>query len=131
MIAALLTVLRRVVRIPLRALRLLLLMMVIAPLAGGSAFASVLREIPANAARMVMIFAGSNAVTIKADSFFKSNTVLKLSAGSQIRDTDNRIVLPSYVAGEFKVRAQLDNNGQIHRVWILTPAEIAAPDPKQ
>lgn len=131
MIAALLMVSRRVGRIPLRAFRLLLLVLCLVPLAGGSALASVLREFPPGAKKMVMVFAGAGAVKIKADSFFKRDAVLKLSPGSQIHDIYNRIVLPSYVAGEYKVRALIDNNGQVHRVWILTPAEIAAPDPTQ
>ncbi len=52
-----------------------------------------------------------------------------LSPGAQIRDRSNRIVLPSHLRGEYKVRVKFDNNGQVHRVWLLTPAEAAAPEP--
>ena len=50
-------------------------------------------------------------------------------ATSAIRDADNRIVLPSHLRGEYRARALFDLNGQVHRVWLLTPEEIAAPAP--
>ncbi len=83
---------------------------------------------------MVMVFAGTGVVTVKSKGLlgvFKKDTVLSLSPGSQIRDTANRIVLPSYVAGEYKVRALIDRNGQVHRVWVLTPEELAASEAKK
>ena len=71
-----------------------------------------------------MVFSGSAQVSVGGDARL-------LSPGAQIRDTSNRIVLHSYIKGEYTVRALIDNNGQVHRVWILTPEEIAVPDPKQ
>ena len=56
---------------------------------------------------------------------------LRLSPGAQIRDTSNRIVLPSHIGGEYTVRMLLDKGGQVHRVWILTPEEAAMPEPKR
>ena len=82
------------------------------------------RPIPVAAKKVVMTFSGSASVMV-------GSTARLLSPGAQIRDRQNRIVLPSHVAGEYKVRALIDNRGQIHRVWILTSDEIAAPDPKQ
>ncbi|MCK9260900.1 MAG: hypothetical protein RBT39_05010 [Azoarcus sp.] len=76
------------------------------------------------AKKMEMMLAGNGQVSVDGD-------VRLLSPGAQIRDIYNRIVLPSHIKGEYTVRALIDNNGQVHRVWILTPEEIAAPDPKQ
>ncbi|WP_232502217.1 hypothetical protein [Azoarcus olearius] len=115
----------------LRALRSLFVVLLLLPLAAGGVLASLTRSFPPDAQRVVMVFAGAGTVKIKAGSFFKSDRVLTLSPGAQIRDTDNRIVMPTAIAGEYKVRAQIDNAGQVHRVWVLTPAEIAVVDPKQ
>jgi len=73
---------------------------------------------------MEMTFAGLDSVAV-------DDTAYRLSPGAQIRDTRNFIVLPSHIRGEFKVRAVMDNNGQVHRVWLLTPEEAAVVDPKQ
>ena len=48
-----------------------------------------------------------------------------LSPSSQIRDTANRIVLPSTVTDTVLVRYLADPQGQPTRIWILTPAEAA------
>ena len=86
--------------------------------------AAVTRPIPIAAKRVVMGFSGGNTVEF-------ANGVRTLSPGAQIRDVNNRIVLPGAVSGVYTVRALIDNNGQVHRVWILTPEELAAPDPTQ
>jgi len=54
---------------------------------------------------------------------------LRLGAGAQIRDTFNRIVLPATLPPQAQVRFTRDLHGFVHRVWILTPAEAAQPDP--
>ncbi|MFT3760893.1 hypothetical protein [Thauera sp.] len=70
-------------------------------------------------------------------TFASAGTVLvddepaALSPSAQIRNTYNRIVLPSHIRGEYKVRVKFDKHGQVHRVWILTPEEAAVPDPKR
>jgi hypothetical protein len=58
---------------------------------------------------------------------------LQLSPGAQIRDVDNRLVLPTSLAEKFDVRYLLDGAGLVHRVWILTPFERtqAPPLPQQ
>jgi hypothetical protein len=58
---------------------------------------------------------------------------VQLSPGAQIRDTDNRLVLPTSLVEKFDVRYQLDGAGLVHRVWILTPLEReqAPPLPQQ
>ena len=49
----------------------------------------------------------------------------RLAPGAQIRDTDNRIVVPASVASRARVRYLVDAQGLVHRVWLLTPAEAA------
>ena len=48
-----------------------------------------------------------------------------LSPGAQIRDADNRLVLPGSLTEKTDVRYQLDGSGMVHRVWILSPMEKA------
>ena len=79
--------------------------------------------IPPEARKVKMVFAGNGAVSV-------GDKLLKLSPGAQIRDPDNRLMLQGAVQGEYRVRAIVDINGQVSRVWILTPEEIAMPDPK-
>ena len=54
---------------------------------------------------------------------------VQLSAGAQIRDTDNRLVLPTTLVEKFDVRYVLDGAGLVHRVWILTPLERTQAPP--
>jgi hypothetical protein len=56
-----------------------------------------------------------------------SGQTLYLSPGAQIRNTDNRIVMPSTVQEAAPVRYLTDAAGAVSRVWMLTPAEVAAP----
>ena len=48
---------------------------------------------------------------------------VQLSPGAQIRDTNNRLVLPSSLTEKVQVGYQLDGAGLVHRVWILSPEE--------
>tara|TARA_R110001583_G_scaffold195118_1_gene369466 strand:- start:204608 stop:205066 length:459 start_codon:yes stop_codon:yes gene_type:complete len=102
----------------------LVLCLVLACLSSQLALAAGLRPFPVAAKKVEMTFVAVGQVSVDGKAFL-------LSPGAQIRDTNNRIVLPSYVNGEHMVRVLIDNIGQVHRVWILTPEEIAAPDPKQ
>ena len=52
-----------------------------------------------------------------------------LSPGAQIRDPDNRLVLPASLMEKSKVRYLEDPQGQVHRVWILSGAEKAKLPP--
>jgi hypothetical protein len=58
---------------------------------------------------------------------------VQLSPGAQIRNADNRLVLPTTLVEKFDVRYLLDGAGLVHRVWILTPLERtqAPPLPQQ
>ena len=53
----------------------------------------------------------------------------QLAPGAQIRDTDNRLVLPVSLAETTQVRYLVDSNGMVHRIWILSAAEKAALPP--
>ena len=52
----------------------------------------------------------------------------QLAAGAQIRDANNRIVLPVSIASDTAVKYQRDGDGRLNRLWILTAHE-AAQDP--
>lgn len=52
--------------------------------------------------------------------------VLLASPGLQVRDEMNMIVFPSMVGHEVPVRYQLDPFGNVWRIWLLSPAEVAA-----
>ena len=49
----------------------------------------------------------------------------RLAPGAQIRDRANRLVVPTAVPAGSQVKYLVDAQGQVHRVWILTPAEAA------
>ena len=84
---------------------------------------AALRTIPADAPVTVM------TVNIDGTVVLGKKTV-PLSPGAQIRDADNRIVLPASLGGPYKVRVLLNANGQLDRAWILTGEEAAQPAPK-
>src|SRR5688572_23495956 len=49
----------------------------------------------------------------------------RLSPGAQIRDPENRLVLPVSLPANSDVRYVADESGSVHRVWILTTQEKA------
>jgi hypothetical protein len=53
-----------------------------------------------------------------------------LAPGAQIRDPDNRLVLPMSLVETTQVRYLVDSTGMVHRVWILSAAEKAALPPR-
>ena len=53
---------------------------------------------------------------------------MRLSAGALIRSRDNLFIVPMSLPRGALVKYTLDGTGQIHRVWVLTPEEVAAPD---
>jgi len=54
----------------------------------------------------------------------------RLAPGATIRDQGNLIVMPGAMPRDGAWAAYVeDGSGQIIRVWLLTPAEIAAPKP--
>lgn len=58
---------------------------------------------------------------------------LHLAANLQIRNTQNRIVMPMSLQSAVPVLYKLDANGSVQRVWVLTPeeAEVAEQVIKQ
>jgi hypothetical protein len=53
----------------------------------------------------------------------------QLAPGAQIRDTDNRLVLPVSLQEREPVRYLLDGAGLVYRVWVLSAEEKAALPP--
>ena len=83
-----------------------------------------LRTIPADARRATMRHLQGMMVEL-------DGRPAQLTPGAQIRDTSNRIVVPSAVAGATVVRYLTDPSGQqVHRVWILSAEEAAQSAPK-
>ena len=55
---------------------------------------------------------------------------MQLAAGAIIRDRQNLIIVPVTIPREGAWAAYvLDRDGQIFRVWLLTPGELARPRP--
>ena len=55
---------------------------------------------------------------------------MQLAAGAVIRDQQNLIIVPVTIPREGAWAAySLNRDGQIFRVWLLTPDELARPRP--
>ena len=83
-----------------------------------------LRSIPADAKRATMSHV--QGMTVEIDG---RRTIL--AAGSQIRDANNMIVLPASLPAGVQVKYMPDMQGQVWRIWILSPQEAAQPDAKK
>jgi hypothetical protein len=83
-----------------------------------------LRTIPADATRATMSHV--QGMTVELDG-----KRTELAAGAQIRDANNRIVLPTALPAGSLVKYMPDAHGQVWRIWILSPREAAQPDPKK
>jgi hypothetical protein len=60
-----------------------------------------------------------------------NGTERKLSAGAWIKNENNTIDMPVTLRGrQFTVNYTEDGEGNVNRVWILSPAEAAKPLPK-
>ncbi len=56
---------------------------------------------------------------------------MQLAAGAVIRDQQNLIIVPVTIPrGGAWAAYNLDRDGQIFRVWLLTPDELARPRPE-
>ena len=93
-------------------------------LAAASAAQAQLRTIPAEAKRAKLSHV--QGMTVEIDG---KKTVL--AAGAQIRDASNMIVLPAALPAGVLVKYTPDMQGQLWRVWILSPREAAQPDAKK
>jgi hypothetical protein len=96
----------------MRALALLLL------LSFAAAAAAQLRTIPADT--KVGVIRHVQEMQVEIDG-----TPQRLSPGAQIRDTDNRLVLPISLTEKQLMRYLVDAQGLVHRVWILSAQERA------
>ena len=90
-------------------------------IAASFSAAAQLREFPDAAKRASMRHVQDNRVELGGKE-------MRLSAGAQVRDTFNRIVMPSAVPEGSLVKYTLDGAGHVHRVWILTQQEAAQKD---
>jgi hypothetical protein len=52
-----------------------------------------------------------------------------LAPGAQIRDAENRVVLPVSLSEKSQARYVVDRTGMVFRVWILSPRELAELPP--
>ena len=82
-----------------------------------------LRTIPAEAKRATMSHV--EGMTVELDG-----KKMLLAAGAQIRDDRNMIVVPTMMPKGILVKYQLDTQGMIWRVWILSQQEAAQADKK-
>jgi hypothetical protein len=82
-----------------------------------------LRQIPDGATRGNIVHLQDTIVEVDGQP-------MRLSAGAQIRSPDNLFIVPMSLPRGALVKYTLDGSGQIHRVWVLTPEEAAAPDKK-
>jgi hypothetical protein len=99
------------------------LLFVLALAAAGAAQAQ-LRTLPGDAKRGTLSHAQGMTMQL-------NGTRVELSAGAQIRDGRNMIVLPTAVPPGVAVKYQLSADGKLNRAWILTPHEAAQPDLKR
>ena len=48
---------------------------------------------------------------------------MRLAPGAQIRDEANRLIVPTALPADAKVKYLLDSEGLVRQVWILSPQE--------
>ena len=48
---------------------------------------------------------------------------VRLAPGVQVRDRDNRLMLPTAIPAGAQVKYLLGPDGQVRQVWVLTPDE--------
>ena len=56
---------------------------------------------------------------------------VRTAPGLQVRNEQNLIVMPNTLQSVVPIRYQLDPMGNVWRIWILSAAEQAAPDPQK
>jgi hypothetical protein len=82
-----------------------------------------LRQIPDNAKRGNIVYRQDTVVEI-------DGRPMRLSAGAQIRNRNNLIIVPMSLPPGAPVKYTLDGMGRIHRIWVLAQEEAAAPNNK-
>lgn len=94
-------------------------------LATSASAQTTVRPFPANVQRGVMVVVAPPIIQIngKTDS---------LSPGARIRGMNNFLVMSGSIIGQSLTVNYLRNpTGEVHEVWVLTPAEAALPLPVQ
>jgi len=82
----------------------------------------------AQAARDIPDQAKPGAITHLQDMIVAINGVaVRLAPGVQIRDQDNRLIVPTAVPPGSQAKYLLDQDGFVRQVWILTPKEAQQP----
>ena len=104
-------------------MRRILLALLICTLVAPAAAMAQLRQIPDSARRGSIVHVQDAIVEVDGKQ-------MRLSAGAQIRSRDNLFIVPMSLPRGAPVKYTLDGSGQIHRVWVLTDEEAAAPDKK-
>ena len=79
------------------------------------------RQIPDAAKR-------GNIVHVQATIVEIDGQQMHLSPSAQIRSQQDLLIVPMSLPRGALVKYTFDGTGQIHRVWVLTPAEAAATD---
>ncbi|MCX8146542.1 MAG: hypothetical protein N3C59_09440 [Azovibrio sp.] len=52
--------------------------------------------------------------------------VFMTAPGLQVRDDMNLLMFPTLIGNDVQVRYQLDPMGAVWRIWLMSPAEVAA-----
>ena len=89
---------------------------VVALLLGADAALAQLRTIPADAKFGEIRHVQEMSVELDGKP-------QRLSPGAQIRDPDNRLMLPVSLSEKQSVKYLLDAQGMVHRIWVLTAEE--------
>lgn len=106
---------------PLRSIRFLTISFVAALAlfgAAGHVIAQLARTIPADAYRGSISHVGEAVVRV-------NGTQAMLAANARIMSRDNLTIVPGAIPPNSPARFQVDPNGHISRVWILTEEEAA------
>jgi len=105
-------------------LPLLLVSLLIGNMLGSGLAAAQTRTIPDDAKRGFIRHLQSMLVSI-------DDRQQALAPGAVIRDTNNLIIVPSALPSTGALAAyQVDQSGQVRRVWLLTPDEASRPPAK-
>jgi hypothetical protein len=92
--------------------------------AKAAVFSAPFRTIPQDAVHGKIRHVQAMVVEIDGEQQF-------LSPGAQIRDADNKLILPIALPASERAEAKYlrDGVGNVHRVWLLSEGEIAALPP--
>jgi len=84
-------------------------------------YSAMARTFPANTKKGELTLPIQQQVVI-------SGVTLNAAPAMQVRNEQNLIVMPFTLQGILPVRYQLDQMGNVWRIWILSAAEQAAPE---